>query len=147
MLIAFSVNATYNQQVSYFETEGIQLNPYAFFEGLVLWISGGVFLAVFGVYFLILGLLNQFSVTVRTAMNLKDSRARWGNGLITGGFVFTVLSINNAVVQSYQTAFHSGYTNVGINLILIAVGLVLIVLGALLIKSSYLRSKQLHKLT
>ena len=120
------------------------MNSFAVFEGLVLWISGGVLLAVLGVYILVLGVINQFSSKVRTAMNLKDSRARLGNGLITGGFVFTVLSINIAIVRFYRSMYSAAYSDVSVNIILVIIGLVLILLGAILIGNTYQRSQHLH---
>lgn len=145
LVIALSLNGTYNLQISYFAAEGIQVNPYAFFEGLVIWISTGVFMAVMGVYFLILGLLNQFSATVRAAMSLKDTRAKLGNGFITGGFVFTALSTNSAVSQFYRSSFTRANADVSVNVFLIVVGLVLILVGVLLFTSAYMRSKHVHK--
>jgi hypothetical protein len=139
--IAFSINGIYNQQVSYLAVEGIQVNSFAVFGDLVLWISWGILFAVLGVYILVLGALNQFSSKVRTAMNLKDSMARLGNGLITGGFVFTALSLNGAVTQFYRSTFNARSADISMNVILITVGLVLIILGALLITSAYQKSQ------
>jgi hypothetical protein len=145
LLIAFSLNSTYNQQVSYFAVEGIQVNPYAFFEGLVIWISTGFFMAILGAYCLVLGVINQFSATVRTAMNLKDIGARLGNGFITGGFILTALSTNNALAQYYRSTFTGTNADASIYFVMITVGLVLIVIGALLFVSAYMRSQHMHK--
>jgi hypothetical protein len=141
-LIAFSQNGIFNQQVSYFTAEGIQVNTYAFFEGLVRWISIGVLMAVLGAYSLVLGAVNQFSVTIRTAMNLKDTRVRLGNGFIIGGLVFSALSVNNVVVQFYRYTFNGMNADVTVYIYIALVGLVLIVVVALVFRSDYLLNQR-----
>ena len=139
--IAALINYQYNLQVSFFAAEGIPVNSYSFFGGVVAWITFGVFMAIYGAYFLILGCVNQFSIAARTALNLKDTRARYGTGLITGGLAFAALTLCFMVQQSYlfPPSLSYGY----VNTISVVVGLALVLAGAFLIRSAYLRSQ--HK--
>jgi hypothetical protein len=139
LIIAFSVNDVYYQQIKYLSLQGIQVNIYGFgLTGLVQLVTLGAFMAELGAYVLILGSVNQFSVTVRAAMDGKDSSARLGSGLISGGFVLSALTTSNFIEQYYHPTSSGWYTSVWIGFAV--VGLSLILAGALLIRSSYLRS-------
>jgi hypothetical protein len=140
LIIAFSTNAAYNQQISYLSARGIQVNIYASgLDNLVQLITLATLITVLGTYALIIGTLNQFSFTVRTAMESKNSRTRWGNSLISGGFVWSALVSSNFVEQFYHPSSAGWYAYVTVGFVV--GGLLLVLAGALLIRSSYLRSR------
>jgi hypothetical protein len=144
LLIAFSLNALYGQQIGYLSAEGIQVNIYSFgLDNLVLLISLGALIAMMGVYSLLLASLTYFNDKVRFAMERKDSRARVGNGLLSAGFITSALFSADLIQQFYRHYSSSWYEPV--LLIFIIGGLVTILVGALLIRSSYLRSLSLTK--
>jgi hypothetical protein len=137
-LISFFVNAIYNQQTGYLASEGIQVNTFSFgFDNVVVLISMGALIAMLGIYTLILGCLNQFNPTARAAWHLKDDRARLGNGLIVGGFIFASFTSLAFIRQVYQP-INSEWFGV-VNGVFVASSLLAIAIGALLIRSAYLR--------
>jgi len=144
LLIAFALNGIYSQQTNYLAAEGVQVNTFIFgFRDLVFLISLGADIAILGFYLLVLGSLNQFSVSVRTALQVKDDRARLGHGLITGGFIFSALSSLNLIHNAYFP-LRAGWFGL-VTLIFVVGGLLTVFIGALLIRSSYLRSLKQQK--
>lgn len=145
LFLAFSLNAIYTQQTNYLSQHGLQVNNYAFgLDNLIFLISTGALLAILGAYSLVLGCLNQFSAKTRIAFSVKDSLARAGNGLISGGIVWTSLLSANLIRQSYKTN-SAGWHGV-VLIVSIAAGLTAIAIGAFLIRRSYLHSKLSTKL-
>jgi|WetSurMetagenome_2_1015567.scaffolds.fasta_scaffold41346_2 hypothetical protein len=139
LLIALAIDGVYWEQTNYLSTQGIQVNIYTSgISNMVHLISLSSLIAMLGIYLLILGSLNQFSLSVRTAMARKDDRARLGNGAITGGFIFSALFSQKFIDQLYLP-YHSGWFGLT-TLLCVVIGLSSIALGALLIRSSYLRS-------
>jgi hypothetical protein len=142
-VISLTLNAIYWQQTNLVSSQGLNINSYVLSGSLFPLISLSVFMAIFGAYTVILGTINQLSVTARAAWERKDAKARLGNGLITGGFVFVGLSSIQLIDQFYQPYYSNGVANTEI--VFIVGGLVLILIGALLIRSSYLRSLRTTK--
>ena len=138
-LIAVSVNAIYNQQTRYLASMGTQVNTFGFgFDNVVFLISLGALTAMLGAYAFILGSIAQFSPVARAAWARKDTNARLGNGLITGGFIFASTTSLAFIREVYQPT-NSGLFEI-LSLVFVTSGLMAIAVGALLIRHSYLRS-------
>ncbi len=140
LLMAFSLNAIFSQQTNYLAAEGVQVSRFGFgLDNVVFLISLGVIIAIMGIYLLILGSIAQFSPTVRAAWERKDSRARLGNGLISGGFVFASFPSVNILRHLYFPS--NSALIIYVNVAFVIIGLLMILFGALLIRSSYLRNR------
>lgn len=141
LFVAFALNGIYNRQTSYLAQSNIQVNIYGFgFDDMVFLIGFGALLAIFGAYALTLGCLGQLSIKARTAIGLKDSYARIGNGFLTGGILMTGLLSANFIRNLYRSTSSSWYELVLI--VFIVGGLIALAIGAFLIRYSYQRSLQ-----
>ena len=103
LLIAFTLNGFYWAQTNFLAAQGINVNTFRIVgRDIVFMISFGALLALSGVYLLILGSLNQFSTSVRNAMNRKDDRTLFGTILIIGSVVFTDTTLQSVIYRLYS---------------------------------------------
>ncbi|MCW3999660.1 MAG: hypothetical protein NWE93_05430 [Candidatus Bathyarchaeota archaeon] len=103
IFIALALNSLYYQQISYLESEGLQVSIFSSgFNDMIFLIATGALITIMGLSMLVLGSLSYFSRTVREGMARKDTSARIGNGLMTGGFIATALGSANLVKQFYR---------------------------------------------
>lgn len=138
---AFAFNAYYWQQTSALSSQGLPVNPYnATLNTPIEFISLSWAAVFFGIYFLALSVPSQISPVVRAVWSRSDYTARAGNGLITGGFVFTTLSAAQ-VIRDFYVPDNFGYPQGFV--IFILIGVVMMVVGISLRIVSYLRSRKL----
>jgi hypothetical protein len=142
LLIVFSLNSIYTQQVSYLTKYGIEVNIYSYgFDNLFFWISTGVLIALLGIFELVFGCLSNFSAKVRQGFAIRNSMTKIGNALITGGFIWASLLSANLVRQFYRTISSSWY--VPFLIVSIIGGLIAITIGAFLIRNAYIHSQSI----
>jgi hypothetical protein len=104
LIAVFALNSTYVGLRGFLSSDGLPSNAITFtLRDTVELISLSFVFAALGAYFLIIGLLNQFSRRARTSWKRKDIQARIGNGLMTGGFVLGALSASGYVRLSYNS--------------------------------------------
>ncbi len=138
---AFALNSYYWEQTRALAAQGLPINPYNVqLSSVIEYISLSWVSVFFGIYFLAIGLPSQLSPLVRAVWARSDYTARAGNGLITGGFVFSTLSAMQAIREFYIPDF-SWYPQA--LQIFIFSGVLLIIVGAVLRTISYLRSRKL----
>jgi hypothetical protein len=128
LLMAFVLNAVYNEQASYLAAYGVQVLYSRGFSDLVYLISTGVFVAVFGAYLLVVGCLSNYSERARFVLSPNDN---WGNRLINGG-VFGVAFISGGMVRDSYAHNPPDWYAFAVSSLL-AVSLVLIITGVLLL--------------
>ena len=140
LFLVFSLNAIYNQQISYLAALGVEVSNFGLgLDNLIFLLSFSALLAIMGVYLLAIGTLVQLSPRVRAAWERKDSKSRMGTGLISGGFTFASLTAASGIRDLYFPVTASWYTYAEVSLVVI--GLLMILAGALFIRSSYLKSR------
>jgi hypothetical protein len=136
--ISLALNGVYWQQRHFLLSQGYDVSVYAVERDVIGLISLGVVLALFGVYFVGLGVANQFSVKARVAWARKDLWSRFGNGFIVGGFIFASLSAAQWVREWYAPYYTADFGVVQI--VIIASGLILTLVGVFFMRTSYLKS-------
>ena len=140
LLMAFALNAIYNEQTAYLAANGVQVIYGRGFSDLTFMISTGVFISVMGAYQLVVGCLSHYSPRVNVAFSANEN---WGNRLINGG-VFGVSFVTAGTVRDfYQQNTLDWYALAIISLF--AVILILILTGVLLLRRIPFRSQQSAK--
>jgi hypothetical protein len=138
LLMAFSLNAVYNEQATYLAANGIQVHSYSYgFNDLIFLISIGVLVAVLGACLLVEGCLSHYSERARVALS---DNGNWGNRLINGGVTGLSLFSAGLVRDLYQSTQSDWY--VPVITTLFAVCLILIITGALLLIRIPYRNQQ-----
>jgi hypothetical protein len=146
LLIAFSINSIYTQQVSYLTKQGIEVSIYAYgFDNLFFLISTGVLIALIGIYALVFGCLNNFNTKVRQAFAIRNSMTKIGNALITFGFSWTTLLSSQIVWHFYRPISSSWYFTLSIAAII--GGIIVMAMGFFLIRQAYINNQSITTLT
>ncbi len=145
LLIAFSLNSIYTQQLSYLTKYGIEVHTYAYgFDNIFFLISIGVYIALLGLITLVMGYLNGYNAKVRQAFAIRNSMTKIGNALITGGFIWSALLSTNLVRQFYRPINSTWY--VPSLIVFIIGGLIAITVGAFLIRQAYIHNQSIANL-
>jgi magnesium-transporting ATPase (P-type) len=139
--VGFALNSIYWGQMNILNSQGLKTNAINFsLSNIVEWISLCGSFVIFGVYFLVIGIIEQFNSSVRSAMESKKPIARLGNGLISGGFVLVALSAAEVIrelyipnLSSFEFLYH----------VFVLSGLLIVAIGALLKAASYLKRRNL----
>jgi hypothetical protein len=146
LLIAFSLNAIYIQQISYLTKYGIEVNTYTYgFDNIFFLISTGAFIAILGTYVLVFGCLNHFNAKVRQAFTVKNSVTTVGNFLINLGFNLAALTSANLIRQLYRPISSSSYFSFSIAAII--GGIIVMAVGFFLIRQEYIHNQSITTLT
>ena len=140
-LIALSLNGYYWEQTARLAGDGLSSSAiHSALLDIAFVISLGAFIAIFGVYLLVLGSLNQFSPSLRQALERKEHKARFGTNLLSGGIFFIAIISLNFVNQLYSPL---GTWLTLFNIGALVVGLILAAIGAVLLANFYATSRKL----
>ncbi len=140
---AFAFNSYYLEQTNALSAQGLPINPHGvILNSIAEFISLAWTSVFFGIYFLALSIPSQLSPLVRAIWARSDNKARVGNGLITGGFVFATTSAGQAIREFYVPD-SSGFASV--LHIFIIFGVLIMAVGAALRTFSYFGSNQPNK--
>jgi MFS family permease len=138
--IAFSLNSYYWSQTDRLINSGLAPSDTHFeLFDIANMISMGTYLALAGVYALVYGSLNQYSPSLRLALERKDREARYGTRLLTVGILLTAYFSLFFMQQLYSTS-QSWIATFYIGAILSC--LLLVAIGITLLASFYSKSRK-----
>lgn len=97
VLMALSLNGLFWEETARLANSGFTTSAiYGSLSSVASFISLGVFIALFGFYFLVLGSLYQFNPTLRLALEKGERKARLTCSLILGGIILIAYTLNSS---------------------------------------------------
>jgi cytochrome bd-type quinol oxidase subunit 2 len=143
LLTASSLNGYYWEQTARLANSGLEPSKiHLELSDIPFMISAGAFAAIFGLYLLVSASFNQFSPSLRQALERKDRKARYGTSLLTSGIFLMSYASLQLTDQIYSTYPKQGWIVI-FNIGWVITSLSLIIAGVLLLASFYLRSSKL----